>query len=122
MAREYIKLNDPDALNCYRDGTLFVNYPIILSGKVMIRSVFNHEELAYLVKGLAAINGQQPKSYHVEDMIEYMCRRYRYSEIYTYADVNQNFLEDVRRNYRGKFYHEAFRLGWVVEEDNNEAK
>jgi len=122
MTRKHIKLNNPNASNCYRDGILFVNYPINFSRKVMIRSVCNHEELAYLVKGLAAIKKQQPKSYDVEDMIEYLCRGYRYSEVYTYADVNQNFLEDVQKNYPGKFYDKAFRLGWVVKEDNNEAK
>lgn len=122
MTGKHIKLNNPNALNCYRDGILFVSYPIILSGKVMIRSVLNHEELTYLVKGLAGIKGQRPKSYFIDDMIEYMCRGYRYLEVYTYADVNQDFLEDIRKNYRGKFCKEAVRLGWVVKEDNNKAK
>lgn len=88
----------------------------------MIWSVLDHDELAYIVKTLAAKKNEQPQSYSLQDMIEYMCQDYRHSEVFTNADVNQDFLADVKKNYRGKFYQEAFRLGWVVKEDNNKAK
>lgn len=124
MARKHVKLNNPSTYRCRRgrNGVLFVNYPQTFTEKVMIWSVLDHDELAYIVKSMAAKKNQQPQSYSLKDMIAYMCQGYRHSEVYTYADVNQNFLEDVKENYRGKFYQEAFRLGWVVEEDNNKAK
>jgi len=124
MTRKHIKLNHPSAYRCRRgiNGILFVNYPRIFTGKIVIWSVLDHDELAYIVKTIAAQKNEQPQSYSLQDMIEYMCRGYRHSEVFTYADVNQDFLADVKKNYRGKFYKEAVRLGWVVEEDNNKAK
>ena len=85
----------------------------------MIWSVLDQDELAYIVKNIAAKKNHRPQSYSLPDMIDYMCQGYRHSEVYTYADVNQSFLEDVKKNYRGKFYQEAFRLGWVVEGEHN---
>ena len=124
MTGKHIKLNNPNAYHYRRgiNGILFVHYPRIFTGKIMIWSVIDHDELAYIVKTLATQKNEQPQSYSLQDMIKYMCQGYRHSEVFTYADVNQDFLADVKKNYRGKFCKEAVRLGWVVKEDNNKAK
>ena len=111
--RKRIALNDPNAVNCCRDGVLFIFYPRMINRKVMVRGFFNLDELASYIRHHAA--GVKPILYSLHEMIEYVSRDYRHTEAITFTRVNKYFLADIRINFRSRLHYEALRLGWITE-------
>lgn len=121
MANKNARLSQPgdSGYRRGRNGILFVYYPSIYSDNMMVWSVLDHQELAYIIERIAVQRARYPRSYSLEDMLTYIGQEYCGSEIYTFADINNEFLEKVQKDQQGIFTKEAIRLGWVVEQMHN---
>ena len=116
--REKIVLNDPKAVNYCRDGILCIFYPRRLNTKVIVRGFISLKDLVAYVKYLIApYRAVKPSSYGLRSIKAYISQDYRYTEIITFLEVDEDFLADVRKNFRGRLYYEALRLGWIVDEN-----
>lgn len=114
--REKITLNHPNAVNCCREGILFVFYPKRINGKVIVRAFVDLDQLAsYIHHAVESYRKVKPILYSLHDIIEYMGRDYRHTEAIIFAHVDHHFLTDVRMNFRSRLYYEALRLGWIIE-------
>ncbi len=119
--RKRIALNNPNAVNCCRDGVLFIFYPRMINRKVMVRGFFNLDELASYIHHHVAgpQRGLKPVLYYsLHEMIKYISRDYRHTEAITFTKVNNDFLADIRMNFRSRLHFEALRLGWIVDGNN----
>ena len=121
MAHNHIRLSQPgdSGYRRGRNGILFVYYPLASTEDIMVWSVLDRKELAYIIRKIAMQKDRHPKSYSLQDMIAYICQEYSGSEIYTFADVNDEFLEKIQKDATGDFTREAIRLDWVVEQKHN---
>lgn len=116
--RKKIVLNNPNAVNCCREGILFVFYPKRINGKVIVRAFVDLNQLvSYVLHAATPYRKLNPVSYSLHDLIEYISSDYRHTEAITFAHVDNNFLADVRKNFRSRLHYEALRLGWIVDDN-----
>ena len=82
----------------------------------MVRGFFNLDQLAsYIHHHEKTV---KPILYSLHEMIKYISRDYRHTEAITFTKVNNDFLADIRMNFRSRLHFEALRLGWIVDGNN----